>query len=246
MSTPFNFEEEEEEEQQEVEVLQEDTRTEEEKEIAQFNIPKKYLKAGIGVIVLALVLVIIATCVSKSGGSEIPDIVAEGESTEDGEVSTHYLVTLAQLKGVPIQTFNPQTPLIANSLGELLGQLPPKDWSILSSQNPNQGGLEVIFKNQDSEYTVWINTYSDNKIGRQELLGTLNTLNSSTKSIVSESSDIAGGGFVVNDGQIITYWFYYEPNIVVRVSSEISRGATLNKVKEWAHRVNHSIYAIQD
>ena len=230
MSTPFNFEEEEEEE---IEVLQEDTRTEEEKEIAQFNVPKKYLKAGIGVIVLALVLVIIATCVSKSGGSEIPDIVAEGESTEDGEVSTHYLVTLAQLKGVPIQTFNPQTPLIANSLGELLGQLPPKDWSILSSQNPNQGGLEVIFKNQDSEYTVWINTYSDNKIGRQELLGTLNTLNSSTKSIV-------------NDGQIFTYWFYYEPNIVVRVSSEISRGATLNKVKEWAHRVNHSIYAIQD
>ena len=54
MSTPFNFEEEEEEE---IEVLQEDTRTEEEKEIAQFNVPKKYLKAGIGVIVLALVLV---------------------------------------------------------------------------------------------------------------------------------------------------------------------------------------------
>ena len=243
MSTPFNFEEEEEEEQ-EVEVLQP---PEEQKEIAQFNIPKKYLKIGVVVLIMVVVLVIISTCVSKSGGSESTESTeTEGEVNEQGEVSTHYLVTLAQLKGVPVQTFNPQTSLIANSLSELLGQLPPKGWTVLGYQNPIEGGLEVTFKKEESEYKVWINTYSDNKIGRQELLGTLNTLNSSTKSIVSESSDIAGGGFIVNNGQTITYWFYYEPNIVVRVSSYINKGATLNKVKEWAHRVNHSIYAIQD
>jgi len=241
MSTPFNFEE---EEEQETEVLQS---TEEQKEIAQFNIPKKYLKIGVLVLIMVVVLVILSVCVASSGSSEsTQSSETEEQPSDEAEVTTHYLVTLAQLKGVPVQTFNPQTPMIANSLRELLGLLPPKGWTILSSQNPNGQGLEVVFKKEDSEYKVWINTYSDNKIGRQELLGTLNTLNSSTQSIVSETSDIAGGGFMVNNGQTITYWFYYEPNIVVRVSSSINKGATLNKVKEWAHRVNHSIYAIQD
>ena len=51
MSTPFNFEE---EEEQETEVLQS---TEEQKEIAQFNIPKKYLKIGVLVLIMVVVLV---------------------------------------------------------------------------------------------------------------------------------------------------------------------------------------------
>jgi hypothetical protein len=238
MQRPFNSEEEEEIEQLEDTEDTKDTETEE------FTVSKKYVKIGSLVLVLALILAVIATCAATSGGSESSEVEEEIDKQE--ESTNHYLVTMAQLKAVPIQTFNPQTPMIANTLGELLSQLPPKGWQTLTSQTPDNEGLQVIYKKEESEYKVWVNTYSDNTTGRQELLTNLNVLNNSTKSIVSESSNIAGGGFIVNNGQTITYWFYYEPNIVVRVSSEVSKGATLTKIKEWAHRVNHSIYAIQD
>lgn len=241
MQRPFNSEEEEEIEQLEDTEDTKDTETEE------FTVSKKYVKIGSLVLFIALILSIIATCAATSGGSESSEVEEGLEDTSKQEESTnHYLVTMAQLKAVPIQTFNPQTPMIANTLAELLSQLPPKGWQTLTSQTPDNKGLEVIYKKEESEYKVWVNTYSDNTTGRQELLTNLNVLNNSTKSIVSESSNIAGGGFIVNNGQTITYWFYYEPNIVVRVSSEVNKGATLTKIKEWAHRVNHSIYAIQD
>ena len=241
MQTPFNSEEEEEEEitkEEITEVIEEDTETEE------FTVSKRYVKIGSLVLFIALILAIIATCAATSGGSESSEV--EEENNKQEESTNHYLVTMAQLRGVPIQTFNPQAPMIANTLGELLNQLPPEGWETFSSQTPDNRGLEVVYKKESTEYKVWINTYSDNTTGRQELLTTLNTLKNSTKSIVSETSDIAGGGFLVNNGQTITYWFYYEPNIVVRVSSDVNQGATLIKIKEWAHRVNHSIYAIQD
>ena len=92
--------------------------------------------------------------------------------------------------------------------------------------------------------TIWLRIFSNDQEGRKDLYATLTKFKEDNKSIVSEAAEVGSGGFIVNDGETISYWFYYEPNIVARVDMYHSKQGSLNEARDWAHRLNYSIYKV--
>ena len=207
------------------------------------KIPKKYLQIGavVGVTLIALLLIVIIT-----PSEEAPEVVEIPEEN----IEEHPLVAISQLMSIPTQTYEPNKILIANTPSELMEDLiefSKEDWKVINTA-PARNGLTKTFQKNDTNIMVSpsIKVYPDDQIGRKEMFDTFEMYTKDNDVIVSENSKIGSGGFITNDSQTLMYWFYFEPNIVATITMEQHKGGTINDLKEWAHRLNKSIYRIVD
>ena len=137
--------------------------------------------------------------------------------------------------------------MIANTSKELIQNISVEGW-IPSSAEYHIPGITKKFTclecTEEKIATIWLRIFSNDQEGRKDLYATLTKFKEDNKSIVSEAAEVGSGGFIVNDGQTISYWFYYEPNIVARVDMYHSKQGSLNEARDWAHRLNYSIYKV--
>tara|TARA_B100000749_G_scaffold280200_1_gene275216 strand:+ start:606 stop:1307 length:702 start_codon:yes stop_codon:yes gene_type:complete len=210
-------------------------------EIDERRKKRRYILYAVMGSILVIVVLIVAFANSQSNKEQVLD----SESTDPNV--PHPIVEMAKIKSVPLQGYNVTTPLIANTPQELMFYLRPAGWSF-SADDFSKPGMSKTFSCDDCTgekiVNVWIRIYNNNQLGREELFNTLETAKKDNRSIVSEISEMGSGGFIVNDNSTITYWFYYEPNIVARVDMFQAKQGTLTETKEWAHRLNYSIWSV--
>lgn len=198
---------------------------------------RRYIWLGIGSLVLIAVVLVVLYKTSSGNTVKEPDPVT---------TARHPIVELAKIKNVPLQSYNASAQMIANTPRELLQGLPPKQWSTEKEQISEGGTLRTYGYNEEPRkvVTVWLKIYPNGQVGRKELYQTFEKEKDNINSIVSETSEVGNGGFIVNDNQTIAYWFYYEPNLVAKVEMYQDYEGTLQETKEWAYRTNYSIYKV--
>ena len=207
---------------------------------------RKYIRiAFFGIVILVIVGIIGVVLYNKSGStkSEETSVSDKKGSEKEGVVS---LIELSRIKNIDVQYYNAGVALIANTPEELMVNLQVPGWEI--REVPLALGYSRTFTQPTTgkKVTTWLRVFSSNSIGREEMYDTLVSNKENPNVIVSENHAMGGGGFITNNGKEITYWFYYEPNIVAKASMLKSEGGSLQEVTEWAHRVNHSIYSVLD
>ena len=189
---------------------------------------------------LVIMIVLITAFVSSGSGEE-----EAVESTESN--IPHPLVEMAKLKSVPLQGYDVSRPLIANTPQELLNYIQVDGW-IPSPDKYSSQGLTKEYTclecPESKSVTIWLRTFPNNRQGRIELNMVLESAKKEPTSIVSEAAEMGSGGFIVNDNKTISYWFYYEPNVVARVDMFQSKQGTLQETREWAFRLNYSIWSV--
>jgi len=202
---------------------------------------RRYLLYAIMGSVLVIVVLIVAFANSQSNKEQVLD----PESTDPNAL--HPIVEIAKIRRVPLQGYNVTTPLIANTPQELMLNLSPIGWSF-SADDFSKPGMSKTFLCNDcvgeKVVNVWLRIYNTNQLGREELFTTLEEVKKDNRSIVREVSEMGSGGFIVNNNSTISYWFYYEPNIVARVDMFQAKQGTLQETKEWAYRLNYSIWSV--
>lgn len=197
---------------------------------------RRYIWLAIGTLVLISTVLVVLFKTSSSTVEEPVPVAG----------APHPIVELAKIKNVPLQSYNASAQMIANTPKELLKSLPPEEWSTDREEISNGGTLRTYgYKGEPRKVvTVWLKIFPNNQSGRKELFETFEKEKDNDKSIVSEISEVGNGGFIVNDNQTISYWFYYEPNLVAKVVMFQEYEGSLEETKEWAHRTNYSIHKV--
>ena len=211
-------------------------------ELTENRKKRRYLIYGVIGFILVMVVLIVAFA---TGGSKEEELVQDPEALESN--APHPLVEMAKIKNVPLQSYRVRTPLIANTSVELIQNINAEGW-IPSSADYSVPGITKRFTclecTEEKIATVWLRIFSNDQEGRKDLYATLTKFKEDNKSIVSEAAEVGSGGFIVNDGETISYWFYYEPNIVARADMYHGKQGSLTETRDWAHRLNYSIYKV--
>ena len=233
---------------QDLEEPLEETIEETPEELAEKRKKRRYILYGAMGFILVLVIVIatLASSNSEEDSLEATKAVAEKSTTS----IPHPIVEMAKIKNVPLQGYNVSTPLIANTPQELIQDISVEGW-LPQSPDYSLPGLAKTFScvdqiicSENKEVKVWLRIFSNNRDGRDLMLEKLEAYKDDNLSIVSEAAEVGSGGFIVNNNKTISYWFYYEPNIVAKTEMYHSKQGTLQETRDWAHRLNYSIYKV--
>ena len=205
------------------------------------KIPRKYIKY-ITMSVFIIVAITMLAAFMSLNSEEKEEVVAESEVSEETK-GQHPLVAASQLISVPKQQYFPNSILIANTPSELLQELPSEGWELSSTQKI-QNGIQNTYQEigQLTSVIVSLQVFSNDQIGRKIMLDNYKVLVEDGGTIVSDIKDIGSGGFITNNENSLSLWFYFEPNITSIIRMSASNGGSISNLKEWAYRTNQSIY----
>ena len=203
------------------------------------RIPRKYLISGITILIS---IGLLAIFISSTSSNEEEEVIAEPEVSQETK-GQHPLVAASQLISVPKQQYFPNSTLIANTLSELLQELPPEGWDLENTQTI-QNGIQNTYQQKEALTSVIINlqVFPNDQVGRNIMMDNYNVLVLDENTIVSEITDIGSGGFITNNQNSLSLWFYFEPNITSTIRMSASNGGSISNLKEWGYRTNQSIY----